>query len=147
MDEKSKLPELDTRLDKIIELLHQIEGITLNQQQVLCADFIEQGDLSIVEEMADNKENIMTEVEQTEEAFEVLYNEAKVDINSKSYIAKLQENISEVLRLKDSIIRLEKANMELMTKDLRVKLGKFTIPKPAQEVVNMYKRTTRVQPL
>ncbi len=140
MNDVSKLPELDTMLNKIIELLEQIEGITLNQQQVLCADFMEPGDLSMLEEMASNKEDIMNEVEAVEQSFEILYRQLKLNLTSKSYVAKLQERIREVLRLKDSIIRLEHTNMELMERDLQAKLGKLRVKKPAQEVANRYKR-------
>ncbi len=104
--------------------------------------FIEHGDLSMLEEMAENKESIMNEVEEAEQAFEMLYNEVKPSLTSKIYIAKLQENIREVLRLKDSVIRLEHTNMELMEKDLKAKLGKLNVKKSAQDVVNRYKRAS-----
>ncbi len=140
VSEANNLQMLDDYLVEITKLLRQIEGITLNQQQVLCTDPLDDERLNMIEQMAGFKENITNDVERVENKFQMLYSEVKPFLTDKSFVARLQTNISEVLHLKDNVIRLEQMNADSLKRELNQKLGKVIVPKKPEEIINKYKR-------
>ncbi len=127
-------------IKRVIEILSQIEGITLNQQQILATNYLEDNAFETIEEMSNHKEKLTDDLELEERKFERLYMTTKSTLTDKGYVAKLQHEIARVLKLKDSVILLEQANMELVEKDIKEKIGVMELQTPPQVIVNKYKK-------
>ncbi|OON98157.1 MAG: hypothetical protein ATN36_01350 [Epulopiscium sp. Nele67-Bin005] len=136
----SKLDELQLILKEVIEQLKDIEGITLNQHQILLSDMTQDEKLKILEEMANYKNEMTLKIEAEEDKFQDLYKEVRPQLTSKSYVAELQSKIKELLDLKDVIIKMETTSVEIMDKQVKNVLGKLNIPMNSNQALSQYKK-------
>ncbi|ONI45695.1 hypothetical protein AN642_01295 [Epulopiscium sp. SCG-B10WGA-EpuloA2] len=140
--ETSKFNILDKKIQKVIEILTQIETITGNENQILSINN-EDIHLDLIEEMSKTKQALTDEVESVEKEFETLYFDLKSLLHAKensAFVKILQDNIKKVLDLKNNIILLEKTNMDKIGRRLQEKFGTLEIPKSRSQIINSYKQ-------
>ncbi|MGL4362159.1 MAG: hypothetical protein ACRCSG_02635 [Cellulosilyticaceae bacterium] len=126
-------------LEEINQLLEQIQTITQNQMTILLeASYIGEG-TGLVEEMADFKENLTTEVEQKEKVFQRLYNEHNTHIINVEDKQLLKTLVDRIMKTKQHIIEGEQKNVMIMQNLLHNKVNCTTTYKTPQHVANAYK--------
>ena len=137
------MDELLNKLKRIIGLLEQINDITTNQTTLIMNENAEQSESdleSIMEEMSHYKEQLMTQTEQEEDAFEKIYYAYRSQLVDKEEIKILKEKVSQVLEIKKKIIENENMNMLMVQNRNRQKSKINVIPQNPQRVAELYKK-------
>lgn len=134
--------ELITKLDKTIELLEQINNITMNQMTVLLNDSKIDSEEEIdnfLDEMHKIKDELIDKVDQVEISFEEEYKSVRQSLTNKEMVAKLKQKIGKVINLKEAIMENEKTNMNIAKSKLAQKNKPIVLPKSPQNVIDIYK--------
>ncbi|MGL4799609.1 MAG: hypothetical protein ACRDDX_02105 [Cellulosilyticaceae bacterium] len=127
------------QLEAIKETLEQIHVITQNQMTILLeTQYIGEG-LDMIEQMADYKETLTTEVEKSEAVFQELYTAHKHEIQQPEDKKRLKQLVDEIMRWKTVIMEGEQKNIMVMRDLLRRCTEKVELPKNAQQVASAYK--------
>lgn len=135
--------DLMISLDKIIELIEQVNGITINQGTIILGDsFSEENQQQldqVLEEMVKNKEVLIEEIERIEVEFEKEYNLRRANLTNKAYVDQLKQKVAKVLEIKKNILENEKNNMLMMQSKIRQQNKIIEIPKDPKKVIETYK--------
>lgn len=134
------MEQMLVELERVKELLEQILGITQNQTTVLLEGQHSEMCLDMVEEMAQLKGDLTTQMEQSEMHFQQLYSMHKAQIVGTQVVNCFQEKIGRVLGLKDEIIAAEQKNVLLLQECLRKYVERVEIPKHPHQVAQAYQR-------
>ncbi|MGL4343718.1 MAG: hypothetical protein ACRCTE_00830 [Cellulosilyticaceae bacterium] len=134
------MEEMLMALEQVRELLEQILGITQNQMTVLLEGQHNDECLDMVEQMAQLKGDLTTQMEQSEAQFQQLYGMHKDQIVGAQVVSFFQERIGTVLSLKDQIIAAEQKNVLLLQELLRKYVERVAIPKNPQQVTEAYQK-------
>ncbi len=137
------MDELFKQLEQIRQFLEQIETITENQMTILLSDSIE--GLDIIEQMAQYKSDLTSQLEETEKKFQILYHEKKEFIHANDQInnrdiKQLKDNVQYILQLKDKVILQEQKNYLLLKEIVDIRKNKMQIPKSVDKVVSEYNK-------
>ncbi len=131
------------KLDKINELLEQINSITSNQTTVLLEKKLECEDknsiIEVLEGMYNYKEQLIGDVESAEADFEKVYEPYRGKITDDSFIRLFKEKVKAILDLKQIIVENEKRNMMLMQSRGKQLKQTVAIPNNPKEVSDRYK--------
>ena len=131
-------------LKKIQDLLEQIENITDNQMTILVGDLqnIEEENraLEFIEEMVSCKDELITELAETEGYFQQAYDKQKEQLIKSNAIKELKVQVQHILHLKEEIARKEQQNMLIMQNHSKKKIDKMTIAPSSNQVVAAYKK-------
>ena len=132
------MDELFKQLEQIRQFLEQIQNITENQMTILLSDSIE--GLDMIEQMAEYKGELTTQLEKVEKEFQALYNEKKEFIHSNdqinnSELKQLKDNVKYILQLKDQVILQEQKNYLLLKEAVDTR-NKVKIPKSVDKAVS-----------
>lgn len=133
--------ELIKKLDKTIELLEQINNITMNQMTVIisASDNGSEEMNSFLDEMHKIKDELINEVDRVEISFEEEYKSIRQSLTNKEIVSELKHKIEKVIKLKEAIMENEKNNMNLAKSKLAQKNKPIALPKSPQSVINTYK--------
>lgn len=136
------MDELFKQLEQIRQFLEQIQNITENQMTILLSDSIE--GLDMIEQMAEYKGELTTQLEKVEKEFQALYNEKKEFIHSNdqinnSELKQLKDNVKYILQLKDQVILQEQKNYLLLKEAVDTR-NKVKIPKSVDKAVSEYNK-------
>jgi archaellum component FlaC len=137
-----EMDELFKQLEQIRQFLEQIQNITENQMTILLSDSIE--GLDMIEQMAEYKGELTTQLEKVEKEFQALYNEKKEFIHSNdqinnSELKQLKDNVKYILQLKDQVILQEQKNYLLLKEAVDTR-NKVKIPKSVDKAVSEYNK-------
>lgn len=138
--------DLIMRLDEIVEVLEQINGITTNQTTIMLEGLTNKADEEqmeeVLEEMGENKKKLIDQVDKMENDFEEAYNLVKATITNKEDIEQLKSKVSKILEIKKAILDNEKSNMIIMQSKMRQESKVVTIPKDPRKVIETYKNNS-----
>lgn len=131
-------------LQKIYDLLEQINGITTNQTTVLLelrqSDESNDNGLDIIEDMVGYKETLMNELSRVEKEFDESYMPYKGKINDPEQVELLQSAVERILNIKKQIVDAERNNVTIMNSFMSQKEARVAIPKQASQVTEAYKK-------
>lgn len=130
-------------LEKISDGLEQIHTITQNQTTILL-DTKHMGEgLGMIEEMASFKEQLTTQIEVDEVAFQGMYSSCKHELVETEDKVRLKSLVDRIMKQKEYIIQGEQSNVMIMQDLLRRCAEKVEIPKSPEHVVKAYQAQNR----
>ncbi len=137
------MDELFEKIDQIRLFLEQIKNITENQTTILLSDNIE--GLDMIEQMAEYKSELTSELEKTEKAFQALYDEKREAIYANDQIRnndlkQLKNNVEYILQLKEQVILQEQKNYMILKEITETRKNAVKIPKNLKEAVSEYSK-------
>lgn len=131
-------------LNRIQELLEQIDTITQNQMTILIGDKenleLENRALSLVEEMVECKDKIITELTTAEEAFQNVYDINKEALVGSGEIKHVKEQVEKILVMKEEITKREQQNMLILHNQSKKKIEKQKVLPNSNQVAAAYKK-------
>ena len=137
------------KLDKISELLEQINSITSNQTTVLLEKDVEYEDdnsiIAVLEEMYNYKEQLIGDVERAEADFEKVYEPYRGKITDDSFAQLIKEKVKAILDLKQLIVDNEKTNMMIMQSRGKQLKQTMAIPNNPKKVSEQYKNNRDIK--
>lgn len=131
-------------LNRIQDLLEQIDTITQNQMTILIGDKenleVENMALSLIEEMVECKDKAITELTIAEHAFQNTYDINKEALVESGEIKHVKEQVEKILVLKEEITRREQQNMLILHNQSNKKIEKLKVPPNSNQVAAAYKK-------
>ena len=134
-------------LREIKELLEQLNAITQNQTTILLGeqDEIENEDevLGLLEGMVEYKDEVIKTLTEVEEKFQNAYEQYKQELIAKGFMARVKNEVTYILNLKNEIAEREQSNVSIMQSRMQMKNKQIRVQPTNIQMVEAYKKQQR----